>query len=534
MTRPRPNLGGLEDEPWACLQETHAGVVLLLGEFAFKFKKPVRFEFLDFSTPEKRRSALERELELNRRIAPEVYLGVAELSTEEGRPPEPVLVMRRLPSYQSLESRAVRGEDLRSCLTDLAAKLAEFHASCRSSAEDSVVGNAAKPEALSRLWEENLSVWRRHSPNVLEEEVVEGCATCARDFLEGRHRLLQERIESGQVRDAHGDLLAADVFCTDSGPEVLDCIEFSDALRYCDVASEAAFLAMDLERLGRQDAARHFLIEYAKRWQGGLPPSLVDHYVAYRASVRAKVALLSFEQGKESKAEEAQELATICERHARRAIPALVLIGGLPGTGKSTLAKRVASSDELAQAMSGRPRFEVVRSDVVRKELAGLLPQASSGAGMFQGIYTSEFTDRTYQAMVSYAEELLERGRSVVLDATWSQVAHRQLAREVARRTRSRVVELCLTAPEPVLAGRLRRRSETENDVSEADETVMREIARRFEPWPEALEIDATQGVDTTIRRLRRLLGLDMGGEGLGEDEDGSERSADSKHGSKS
>jgi aminoglycoside phosphotransferase family enzyme/predicted kinase len=523
--------GAPEGAPFCEVHETHAGVVILLGNRALKFKKPVKFEFLDFSTPAMRRQALRRELELNRRLSPTVYLDVLELTRPDGTPLEPVLEMRRLPSERSLEHLARRGQELSCCLGRLADKLVEFHRHCASSAEDRRIGEAAKPERLLALWEENMAVCRRLRDLPIEqgsvpyteaieqgsvpytEAIEQGLVPdidvieeMARLYIEGRRALFDRRIAEGEVRDGHGDLLAADVFCVDEDVYVLDCIEFDDELRFCDVASEIAFLAMDLERLGRPEAARSFALAYAQKWPGKIPFTLFEHFVSYRASVRAKVAVLALEQGAPNKAPEAIGLIQICARHAAKAVPSMVLLGGVPGTGKTTLAEELSQADSFACQLAKAPRFEVIRSDVVRKELAGMSPKERSSSSLWEGIYSKEFTERTYRTLIERACRYLAEGTSVILDATWSAAWARREARAAGKAAKARVVELVCVAPPDVVAERIARRQALRSDASEADETVAKAIAERFDPWPEAVEINTAtemrQAVEAALRAI--------------------------------
>jgi aminoglycoside phosphotransferase family enzyme/predicted kinase len=496
------------------VHETHAAVVVLVGEKAFKIKKPVKFEFLDFSTLDKRRGAIERELELNRRLAPEVYEGIYSICDESGRVVEYALVMKRMPADRSIEHLAGRGKNLKSCLSRLAHKLADFHRNCANSASTPAIAAEGRPERIKEKWEENFADIQRFVPDVVREDTVTVAKNSAFQYLAGRRPLFYRRIEQGEIKDGHGDLLAADIFCLDSGPEVLDCIEFDDRYRYSDVASEVAFLAMDLTRLGRADDARRFISEYAEAFARPIPFTLLEHYIAYRASVRTKVACLSYEQGRPDSAEQAGSLAEIAKEHACRALPLLVVIGGSPGTGKSSLAQALQHLDAFAENISREPRFALLRSDEVRKELAGLKPEEKSGSSLGQGIYSREFTERTYGEMLNRATEHLGMGRSVILDATFASSTFRNAAADVAKKYHAVLVEICCEAPQEICEARIRQRMAEITDPSEADEAVARAVRASFDDWPTAVRIEtsgrADESLESAVAAIEKITGAGL------------------------
>lgn len=223
------------------------------------------------------------------------------------------------------------------------------------------------------------------------------------------------------------------------------------------------------------------------------PPSLADHHIAYRAQVRAKVAAIRADQGVAGAAEQARALLVMARRHLEAARVRLVLVGGLPGTGKST----------VAAALGEQAGWEVLRSDVVRKELAGLDPQASGAAAFGTGIYTREATDATYRALLERARPLLERGRTVVLDASWTDAEHRRWAEALAAATTSDLIELRCVAPAEVAAGRIRARAAAGRDPSDADEAVAAAMAASADPWPSAIELDTTPPVEEVAGAAR-------------------------------
>src|SRR5690606_13262563 len=358
-----------------------------------------------------------REVELNRRLAPDAYLGVADVVGPDGEVCEHMVVMRRMPPERRLSTLVAEGRPVEGALWDLAHLIAAFHARAeRSEAADA----AASPGALAGRWTDNTAELRRH-PDVVDPQAVERVQTLAMRYLAGRHPLFEARLAEGRAVDGHGDLLADDVFLLDEGPQVLDCIEFDDQLRYGDTLADVAFLAMDLERLGRPDLADHFLRAYREHADDAWPASLQHHHVAYRAQVRAKVSAIRAAQGHERAGDEARRLLALALRHLEAARVRLVLVGGLPGTGKSTLARALGDALEAT----------VLRSDEVRKELAGLPADAPAPAGYGEGIYSAAATAETYRELLSRAEIALGMGEIVVLDASWSDRTHRDLARAV-------------------------------------------------------------------------------------------------------
>jgi predicted kinase len=287
------------------------------------------------------------------------------------------------------------------------------------------------------------------------------------------------------------------VFLLPDGPRALDCLEFDDRLRYVDGLDDAAFLAMDLERLGAPSLGRSFLDWYAE--SSGTPrvASLEHHYVAYRAFVRAKVACLRAAQGDPAAQLDARACVRIALHHLRVAQVRLVLVGGLPGVGKST----------VASGLADRMHAALFRTDLIRKEFAFLGVDEPAPAPYRTGLYEPEVTEATYRALLDDARAALERGDSVVLDASWADATHRDRAIELAAATQADLTQLHCVAPRPVAERRLRQRV---GDVSDADPAIAAAMAVDFAEWPAATVIDTTGTVDAAVATAYAAVARDL------------------------
>lgn len=484
--------------------ETHSAAVFFLGDRAYKVKKPVDLGFLDFRTREARHDICHREVALNRRLAPDVYLGVADVHGPDGELCDHLVVMRRMPPERRLSTLVEAGEPVDDHLWNLAHLIAAFHARAeRSPAAD----EAARADALAGRWADNTASLVDHSDVLGERDMVDHVHELAMRYLRGRRPLFERRIAEGRACDGHGDLLADDIFCLDDGPRVLDCVEFDDQLRYGDALADVAFLAMDLDRLGHPELARRFLQAYREHADDTWPASLADHHVAYRAHVRAKVSAIRAAQGDQDSATVAGHLLGMTHRYLEDARVCLVLVGGLPGTGKSTLA--VGLGDAL--------RATVLRSDEVRKELAGVPAATPADAPFGEGIYAPGFTAKTYEAILERAGIALARGETVILDASWTDQRWRGAAEDVARRTEADLVQLECQAPPELAATRLRQRAEgrdtgsSATDPSDATPEIAQVLAQTAAPWPSATTIDTSTTPQAALAAaLDRVKGCDM------------------------
>ena len=465
----------MTQQPFAALAETHSAVVYFAGDYACKLKKPVQLGFLDFSTERARAQACARETELNRRFAPDVYLGVAEVRGPDGQVCDHLVLMRRMPDNRRMSTLIQAGGPASDALRQVARMLAAQHATADRSAQISHQGSR---NATRQRWHDNIDQLRAAArDNLVSGLEVEEAGRLADRFLAGREELYDARIRSGFIVDGHGDLLAGDIFCLGDGPRILDCLDFDDKLRWLDGLDDAAFLAMDLEQLGAPDLAEQFIRWYSEYSGDPAPAALRHHYVAYRATVRAKVACIRARQGDGAAPTEARRLLAAALRHLRTGAVTLVLVGGPPGTGKSALAGAIA--DQLG--------FTLLSSDRIRKELAGIASDQHAPAEYEAGLYTRSWTDRTYADMISRAFGLLALGESVVLDATWTSSRHRQAAAAVADRVSADLVQLRCCSPVQVTTSRVARRSA---DVSDATPAIAERLAAEQEPWPEAVAVD--------------------------------------------
>ncbi|MER5408775.1 AAA family ATPase [Streptomyces sp. NPDC002769] len=457
-----------------------------MGDCAYKLKKQVDLGFLDYTTVAARRSACEREVTLNRRFAPDVYLGLGEFRCPDAEEPEPLVVMRRMPEGRRLSHLVRQGAAVHDVLRTVARQLAAWHAVAPRGRE---VNEQGTRDALSSRWEAGFTQVRALTAEgfFVPGELTE-IERLVRRYLAGRENLFDSRIDQGRMVDGHGDLLAQDIFCLDDGPRVLDCLEFDDHLRYVDGLDDAAFLAMDLEQLGAPEGAAYFLSQYGEYTGDPAPSSLFHHYVAYRAFVRAKVSLIQAEQGAPGAKAASRQLASTALRHLRTSAVRLILVGGLPGSGKSTLSGALA--DLLGVTM--------LSSDRLRKELAGLPAERSAAAGYGEGLYTPDWTARTYIALLDRAAALLSCGESVVLDATWSDAEHRAAALRVAESTSADLVALHCHAPGDVTAARLSTRGP---GMSDAGADVAAAMAAREPAWAEAVEVDTSGPPASAVAR---------------------------------
>ena len=445
--------------------ETHTAYVFFVGDRVYKLKKAVDLGFLDHRTREARRQACEDEVRLNRRFASDVYLDVLDINGSDGQVQDHLVAMRRMPDHLRLSRCVERGDDLDDALRHIAHLVAGVHGA--SSPEPDHDRNA-NVDAVRGRWVDGFDQLGPLAGQIPGAKRLERCERLVLRYLAGRGPLFVDRITRGKIRDGHGDLQAGDIFVLPDGPRILDCIEFGEDYRWGDVLADVAFLAMDLHRLGRPDLADQFL-----RWHGELsgdrwPASLASHYIAYRAHIRAKVTILRHLQRGEPVGQHASDLLDLSLRHLETGQVRLIVVGGLPGTGKSTLAAGIA--DRLGAV--------VLRTDEVRQRIDSDGPR-----------YGSEAVTATYRQLLSEAERLLRLGESVVLDATWNDATLRSEARAVAAATSSLLDELQCTLPHELAAERIRQRMLHGDDPSEATPAVAEAMAERFEPWPGATDV---------------------------------------------
>jgi hypothetical protein len=482
--------------------ETHLSWLVFLGDRVVKVKKPLRTDFCDFTTLDRRRAACQREVALNRRLTADVYLGVLDILGPDGRPCEHAVLMRRLPGRLRL-SRLIRDSgDVHTQVRRVAEVMAAFHARAARSAQ---IDRAGTADFVRGLWEENLGVLQSYAGPVLDPATLDRVRRRARQYLRGRADLFARRVADRHIVDGHGDLLAEDIFCLPDRPKILDCLEFDDTLRHGDVLADVAFLAMDLERLGATEEAAAFLDDYRMASEQDHPSSLADLYIAYRAVVRAKVACLRHDQaGQPAAAEQARRMLALADRHLAAARIRLVLVGGLPGTGKST----------LAEALNGHYGWPVLRSDTIRKQLTGRLGRRAD-APPGQGIYQPMWTSATYAALIDQAAEHLRHGSSVILDATWTDATHRAAAARLARRTAADLVALHCDAPDDLALRRLLHRRTASHDASDATPAAYPYLAARADQWPAATRLDTTDPLPRTLAAARQAIDSDWSGSAM-------------------
>ncbi len=471
--------------------QTHISHVFLAGPYVYKLKKPVRFPFLDFSTLERRRQFCAEELRLNRRLCPAVYLDVLAVVRRrdgtlglggDGEPLEPVLRMRRLPADRMLPALLARGAIDATAMERLAHRIAAFHAEAPTGP---AVAAPASPEALRARWDDTVRTLAPFAGTVLPREEHAIVADFGPRFVTAHDALLRGRQEGGHVREGHGDLHAEHVCFVDApvsgaagdrplAPDiyVFDCIEFSLPFRCNDVASEIAFLTMDLEHRGRRDLAEAFAAAYIASARDPTIARLLPFYASARACVRATVECLTSGEdeiepaARAAAADRARAYLALAVRCAWRAGgPALIACTGLSGTGKSTLAAGLA---DVLDA-------DVLRTDVIRKrdDAHGTVPAAER--------YAPAARAAVYQSLAAEADAALAAGRSVLADATFLRRADRDLLVAVAGRRHVPCVFLECRSDEAHVRERLAAR--TAADVSDARFETYLAQRRAAEPF---------------------------------------------------
>ncbi|MEP2830114.1 AAA family ATPase [Parvibaculum sp.] len=464
--------------------ETHASHVFLAGARAYKMKKPVKFTFLDFSTLEKRKAACEHEVELNRRTAPDIYLGVTPvrrrggdfvIGGDEGEAVEYLVEMKRFGGEGLLATLAEKGALDLSAVTELAVNVAAFHGKAEVTPD---FGGAAGTASIVAGSAEDM---KPVAGTVLDAEKVRRVTALSEALIERHAALLDERRKAGYVRHCHGDLHLGNVTMVEGHPVIFDCIEFDDRLARIDVLYDLAFLLMDLAfRAGRDARLAGFAARALNTWLDSLREedigpairglALLPLFVSMRAVVRAKVTAVQVNgEGDEKKRDnEKREKARAYLDFALKALeetqPLLVAIGGLSGTGKSTVAK------EIVTRIGGPLGAVHLRSDIIRKRMfgAGPLDRLPDGA------YAPGVGNRVYEEMHTLARKALEAGRSVVTDAVFAREEERLAVAELTSGTDARFRGLWLEAPAEVLEERVAAREREGRDPSDAGIEVLR------------------------------------------------------------
>ena len=493
---PRRQRLATSDEPWsitgnlgAQVRETHTGLVVLVGDKAYKAKKPVTTDFLDFSTPARREKACQREVTLNRRLAPDSYLGVAHFAGPRGGTAEPVIVMRRYADSTRLASLVTTGQPVQAHLRGIAQTLARFHSGATRSRK---IDAHATVGAIAARWQQNLAELQKCADGAISAESVQEVRRLATQFIAGRAELFDQRIADRRIVDGHADLLADDIFCPPEGLAILDCLEFDDKLRFVDAIDDAAFLAMDLEFLGRADLGRFFLDEYSRHADDPAPAALKDFYIAYRAVVRAKVDCVRMTQGNLHAAADARRHIDVALQHLRAGTVRLIIVVGGPGTGKTT----------LSRALGEQVGAQVISTDDVRRQLQQTGAITGPAGDLDAGLYAPANVSAVYDEVLRRARRSLSNGSSVILDGTWRDARQRERARSLGEQVATPIVEFTCSVPLKEASRRIQERSGTN---SEATPHIAAALAKGSEKSSYAHSIDTSRPLTDSVAEAQRI-----------------------------
>jgi len=449
--------------------DTHSSIVFLAGARAYKLKRAVRFDYLDFSTPERRRTLCEAEVRLNRRTASALYRGVIAVTRQDdgwyglggtGKPIDWLVEMNRFPQEALFDRLASGGNLDLELMPPLATAIAEFH---RSAEHRTDHGGQA---GMSWVITGNAAGFTEFGRTSLEPSTAARVTEASFRELDRRAEILERRRASGFVRQCHGDLHLRNIVLLDGKPTLFDGVEFNDDISCTDVFYDLSFLLMDLWRRRLPRHANTVWNHYLLKTEDFEGVSLLPLFLSCRAAVRAKTsataahALHDLHRRRELEGM-AREYLAVAEQLLHPPPPCLVAVGGFSGSGKSTLAVN------LAPSVGAVPGAVVLRSDKTRKRLCGVAPLQRLGP---EG-YSSRVSERVYSALAEQAALVLRAGHSVVVDAVYARAADREAIERVAAASSAPFIGMWLEAPE---AARLSRTEQRRNDVSDADATIVR------------------------------------------------------------
>jgi aminoglycoside phosphotransferase family enzyme/predicted kinase len=490
--------------------ETHISQVFLAGSYVYKLKKPVKFDFLDFSTVQAREQACREEVRLNRRLAPDAYLGVVPVLrgadgayrwSGAGEVVDWLVEMRRLPTELTLDSLHRRGKLQTNHIERLAKVLVQFYQSLRPL---DVTPQQYRDRYLAHVRGNlrELVAVKHHLPR----SVVERVHGFQIQLLLLQPEIFNQRVREGRIVDGHGDLRPEHI-CLSEPIAIFDCIEFSPDFRRIDVADELAFLVAECDFMGSDWVGPQLFAAYRDQSGDRPPAALIDFYKSYRACVRAKVAALRADQlqgpAQETAATEARRHLTLADQYAASWIrPVVLAVGGLAGTGKTTLATAIA---ETLGA-------ELLRTDLIRQELFGSGPHL---AQIDRGIYSPEARARAYDEMYLRATDIHADRLTIVLDGTFSTRDMLQRARQVTTDSSSAFMAIeCVCRPE-IARARISSRLAEGRDASEARPEVHEIQRRRWEEWPadiSQVRVNTEEPLPTQVEQvLAALRATDIG-----------------------
>jgi uncharacterized protein len=491
-----------KESPCVAVFETHISWVLVTQDFAYKFKKAVHFDFLDFSTLNARDFYCREELRLNRRLAPTLYLGLTRItgSSEHpridapGAPIEYAVKMRAFPQ-QALWSHRIAAHCIGAAEIDaLATLIAQFHQTAAVAVSDSDWG---APDALKVAADENLKALTalvRDADGIARLDKINAWHAVRQQAL---RRVFEQRKTECRIRECHGDLHSANILTLDDQVQVFDCIEFNESLRWIDVINDIAFACMDLEFHGRRDLAARFLNQYLQISgdYGGV--AVLRYYQLHRALVRCKVALLRARQLRQD-GQDAAEQQTQADRYLACASactapsPAAIMIThGYSGSGKSTFATCVVESIGAIQ----------LRSDIERKRLHGMAATQKAAAAPDTELYHPAATRITYQRLLDLTRGLIESGKAVIVDAAFLHSAQRVPFRALARELGVPFFIFDMQASEAAMRERIAARAQAGSDASDAGLDILAHQLAQHDPlaveeMQHAVAVDTEAGLE--------------------------------------
>ncbi len=463
--------------------QTHISHVFLTGGLVYKVKKPIRYDFLDFSTLAKRGYFCRQEVRLNRRLTHDLYLGVARITEQKkrlavngrGRVVEYAVLMREMPQDRMMNRLLAAGQVGGKEIKDLVRILTPFY---RNAQTGGAVNQDGRVGVIRKNTEENFIEIRPFVGKLISPADYQSVWRYTRRFIDQNHPLFEARIADNRIRDGHGDLHSGNI-CLEPEIQIYDCLEFNHRFRYSDVACDLAFLAMDLDFHGYSVLSRLLVREYVRLAQDPEAKRLMNFYKCYRACVRAKVHSFASAESEIPPKErrdhrrQARRYFQLALTYARadRPLP-LIVFFGLMGTGKTT----------LAQALSRKTGWKVISTDRVRKQRARLKPTDRQREPFGQGIYSRDQSEKTYRAMRQEAERLLKQGHPVILDGSYKEQQERGSLLELARNLGADLRFVECRAPVSLIRQRLEARRQDPRAVSDGRWELFRAQRADFDP----------------------------------------------------